>query len=368
MTTDLRTALKAELDAIAPSPGDLDRARREGDRLRSRRRARSVLGGVAAAAVLAVGATQLVGATGLLGPSTDDVVEDFAGLGELDFSGGLRAYADPGGEIHLGGRTFDGSRLEYLDTDAAATPYGVIFFDRGRPMLLDESGESTPLVEGAVDADPEFHPTAKADSARPLVAWATRRDDTATITVRDMESGQDVATTELGCGECHDLVIDAVDGGVVFVRTADGTSTWKVGESELHRFAGPDTRVADVRNGVVLYDGPAPDPSADGGLTWRLVPGPIDAQLTFDGAHVLAWSSRLEPTTPGGRPLRLEAGPVKGLGFWTVDTDGSVLVAALDGEYPNYLVHDCEIPSGRCAVVGPLKPTGGDPMFLGNDM
>jgi hypothetical protein len=31
-------------------------------------------------------------------------------------------------------------------------------------------------------------------------------------------------------------------------------------------------------------------------------------------------------------------------------------------------VFDCEVPSGRCAEVGPLVPTGGDPMFIGNDM
>jgi hypothetical protein len=31
-------------------------------------------------------------------------------IGQLDFSGGLRAYAGPGAEIHLGGRAFPGGR------------------------------------------------------------------------------------------------------------------------------------------------------------------------------------------------------------------------------------------------------------------
>jgi hypothetical protein len=101
-----------------------------------------------------------------------------------------------------------------------------------------------------------------------------------------------------------------------------------------------------------------------------MVQGPVDAQLTFDGQHVLSWSSVLEPVLEGEEPIRLEVGPKQrgALGFWTIDTDGSVLVAALDGKYPHYLVSDCEVPSGVCVDVGPLKPRGGDPAFIGNDM
>ena len=103
---------------------------------------------------------------------------------------------------------------------------------------------------------------------------------------------------------------------------------------------------------------------------YRLVQGAIDAQLTFDGKYVLDWSSRLR-STDGSPDLVLGEGPTKrddGLGFWAIDSDGSVLVARPDGEYPHYLVYDCEVPSGACEELGPLVTEGGDPEFIGVDM
>ena len=66
----------------------------------------------------------------------------------------------------------------------------------------------------------------------------------------------------------------------------------------------------------------------------------------------------------------LEQGPTEqnALGFWAIDSDGSVLVAGPDGKYPHYLVYDCEVPSGACEELGPLVTTGGDPEFIGVDM
>jgi len=363
MTTDLRTALKEQLDALTPPPADLERVVRRGKRRRWVRRART------AAVVAGVVAALVVSLTGRLGgPEQNTTVTDYAGIGRLDFDEGLRAYADPGGEIHLGDRTFDGADLEHLDTDATATAFGVVFYDRGRPMLLGESGEVTALVEGPVESSDGFHPTAKSDSQAPLVAWATLSDGIATLTVRDMSTGEDAGSLDVACGDCDDLVIDALDKGFVFFRTSEGTQIWEVGRDLSFAFAGTQTRVVDVRSGVLLYDGPAPR-SADADR-YLSIPAPIDAQLTFDGRHVLYWSSVLQPTRNTGGPVRLEEGPKKegALGFWTVDTDGSVLVATLTGKYPEYTVFDCEVPSGRCAEVGPLEPTGGDPMFIGNDM
>lgn len=362
MSTDLRTALTEHLDSVTPPAGDLDLVVRSGTRRRRRRRV-----AVSAVSVVTVAVTAFV-ASERLGDAVDDsLAADYPSLGAMDFSHGLRAYADPGREIHLGGRTFDASDLAFLDTDAVATPYGVVFYDGGRPMLLAESGEVSPLVEGPVEARSGFHPTAKMDSTSPQVGFATLHDGVATVTVRDLRTGEDVASHDVECGTCGDLVIDALDGGALFYRTGDGTMLWDVDEATTEPFAGSETRIADVRAGVVLFDGEAPGTNAS--RAWLLVRGAIDAQLTFDGRHILSWSSRLQPTQPGIEPVVLDAGPQQEgrLGFWTVDTDGSILVAA-PGGYPDFTVFDCEVPSGTCAEVGPLTPEGGDPMFIGNDM
>lgn len=363
MSTLLRDALEEHLATVTPPAGDAGRARRQGTRLRRRRRAGAVAGAAAVVGACVVALTQMVGS----GPAANDTVRDYPALGRLDFSEGLRAYADPGGTIWLGGREFDASRLDYLDTDAVATPHGVVFYDGGRPMLLSEGGQVRALVAGPVDAAEGFHPTAKADSVSPQVAFAVLREGVATITVRDLQTGRDVATLDVECGDCDALVIDALDDGVLLYRTGEETRFWQVGADATSAFAGPRTRVGDLRGGTLLYDGPAPSGPEAG--RYLAVPAPVDATLTFDGRHVLDWSSTLRPTR-GGDPVVLEEGPREqgALGFWAMDTDGSVMVAALTGKYPHYTVFDCQVPSGRCEALGPLTPTGGDPMFIGADM
>ena len=361
ITDELRATLAEHLDHVDPPPGDLHRVVDEGLRLRARRRA--AIG--AAAACLVLVATAAATAL-LLGGSGGDDDAQVTRLGRLDYGGGVRAYADPGGDVHFGGRTFDGSDLEYLDTDAVATPHGIVYFDKGRPWLLPESGTTRPLVTGPVDAPARFHPTAKADSVNPWVAWATIHDGSVTLTVRDLSTGEDVATREADCdgSECRGLVVDGLDDGVVFVRTRTGTVMWDTATGEYADFAGPGTRVADVRGGVVLYDGPAPTSPG----RWRPVAGAIDSQLTFDGKHVLGWSSTLEPTTPGDDPVVLDRGTGKGgPGFWTIDSDGSVLLA-WTRKYPRFTIYDCDATTGHCEQIGTLRPTGGDPLFLGSDM
>jgi hypothetical protein len=288
----------------------------------------------------------------------------YASLGPLDFSLGARAYADPGRELHLAGRTFPAKDLDYLDTDAVGTAYGMVFFDHGRPMLLGADGDVDALVDGPLDDPKDFHPTAKVDSVNPWVAYATRRGITTTVTVHDLSTGRDVGSTEIDCGDCTDFVIEALDDGVIYLRIAQLTRSWDVVTGEGETVYDGGGRVVDVRGGVMLYDG---KPPADLGLT--RVEAPIDAQLTFDGKHVLDWSSRLR-STDGGPDLVLEQGPTKqyALGFWAIDSDGSVLVARPDGDYPHYLVYDCDAASGACEELGPLVTKGGDPMFVGVDM
>lgn len=358
MTDLLPDVLHERLDAVEVPVGDLGAVVREG---RARRRRRRTGVAVAAATVLAAGA---VTTTLLAGTLLGDRVPQYAGIGDLDLEQGLRAWSD-GDLVHLGGRDVPVAQLAYLDTDAVATSSGVVYFDRGRPLLLGEDGLTAVLVEGDVESRQGFHPTAKADSTAPWVAYATLRDGTATITVRDLEAEEDVASTEVDCGSCGDLVIDALDDGVVFVRDDAGTRTWSTATGEWADFAGPRTRVADVRAGVVLYDGPTP--TATG---WRLVPGAVDSVLTFDGEHQVGWTTRLLPTDPDGSALVLDVPEARGKGepllFLSLDTDGSVLVAATR-DYPRFTVYDCELPSGECEALD-TRRFANDPAFLGADM
>jgi hypothetical protein len=359
----LRDQLTSHLDGVAPPPADLPTVLRRGRRLRRRRTAvASSAFGVAAAVAVAVVVT--VGGRPLGGPE----LPRFSATGDVRLEDGLRAYAMPGRELFMAGRTFPGATLDFLDTDAVATPEGVVTYDHALPVLLEPSGETVQLDRGPADQLNGFHPTAKADAAAPLVAYAVMVDGRETVKVYDLERREVVASGQAPCREgCSDTVIDGLDSGTVFVRDHEGTSTWDYATDTWSRFAGATTRVADVRNQVVLYQGPAPDSPVDG---WRYVRGAVDAQLSFDGAHVLYWSAVLEPTRPGGTTLRLDEGPAKpGYAFFTFDTDGSVLVAlgpAHSGD--DFPVFDCTLADGSCEALKPLHPGGGDPMFIGDDM
>ena len=361
MTEDLTVALHERLDALDVPPGDVATVVRRGRRLRRRRQARTTITLVATLALAWFGATALIPTAG------ERAADGYARFDPFDVSQGLRAYADPGFAVHMGGQTFDATEVTYLDTDAAATPRGVLFYDHGRPMLMREDGEVVALVDGPVDAVPGFRPTAKIDSRSDEVAFAIVEDDEAVITVRDLATNEDVHEWRTPCEPCSAIRIDAYDDGVLYLRTGRSTVAVLLATGEVVDL-GATTRIADVRNGVVLYNGPTPRPTTT--REWTFVRGPVDAQLTFDGAHVLDWSSSLRPTDPSGQPLQLDVARTTDAGpaFWTMDTDGSVLVAAVDGRYPNFTVHDCELPSGSCTEVGPLRPRGGDPAFIGNDM
>lgn len=347
MTTDLRELLHERLDHVEPPRGDLDAVRRAGGRLR---RTRQLGAGGAALVAVAAGTAVVALLGGGGGASRGDRGLD--PVGQLDFSHGLRAYADPGHVIHLGGREFPARDLDRLDTDATATPFGVVFYDDGRPMLLEESGDFRDLEPGAPGGS--GNPTAKADSRGALVAYAVTAEDGLEIVVRDLATDELLGRHAVPAG----TVIDALDDAVVFLRTDEGTTSWDTATDEVAEVGGPQTRVADVRNGVLLYDGPRPD--GPGAAAYRLVKGAVDAQLTHDGSHVLYWSNRLEPTD-GSRPIVLDQKAT----FFAVDTDGSILAAAYGDPAT---VYDCEVPSGRCTKLGPLTTRGGDPAFIGVDM
>jgi hypothetical protein len=360
MSTDLRDALAEHLEPVVPPPGDLVGVVREGRRIRARRRA-AVIGAVAA--VVAVGGlalTQLVGPSDQRAGESEVATDPVVGAAE-----GLRAYADPGGDLRYGGLRVPTAQVPGFDTDAAATPEGVVYYDAGRPMLLDLDGEVAPLLAEGFESRPGFHPTAKADSTSSEVAVAVLRDGEPQVVVVDAATREVRDRINFLCDGCN-VVIDAFDDGAVFLRSEAGTTVWDLEGGFSRPFAGPATSVADVRNGVVLYDGAVPEPEPGvGQRDYTYVPGAIDSQLTHDGAHVLAWSSTLAPTG-AGEPLQLSVTEEDGATHWTIDTDGSVLAASQSGSAT--LVHDCDQDTGACERIDVLEVSGGDLGFLGNDM
>ena len=85
----------------------------------------------------------------------------------------------------------------------------------------------------------------------------------------------------------------------------------------------------------------------------------------FRVEFVLAWSSTLAPTGAGD-PLRLSVTEEDSATHWTLDTDGSVLVASQAGSAT--VVSDCDPVTGACERVEVLEVSGGNLGFLGNDM
>jgi hypothetical protein len=360
----LRAAIDDRVSTAPAPPADLDAVRRRGQAVRRRRT--TGLAAAATALVVAVG-----GAVAALQGSTDRTRSDEPGpITGLDYAAGVRAFAspDPGGELWLGGRAMPRRERGYLDTQAVATSFGLIWFDdTDGATLLREDGTEQPLGTGPATALPGFRPSAKADASRPWVALTSPGDGAVTVHVYDGAAERIVARTEMPCGDgpkCQ-VTVDAVDLGLVFVRRTDGTVVWDVERDTVTSLGPSGVRVADARNGRILWTGarPAPEPGSPV-ADWALTRGEVDAELSFDGRHVLYWSSVLQPTEPNGRPLRLD---VDDAIWFTFDTDGSVL-AASQGGGSTAVVRDCELPSGRCTEIGTIATRSGDPMFIGNDM
>lgn len=405
MNNEMLDQVRQEVDRTTVPLPDLEATLVRGRRLRRRHRAGALVTGVATIGVVVAGGV-------LLGHDGPTEGAGFATMSvpTMDFTHGLRAYAAPpevtvpidggkghasGGEIHMGGRSFDFNAAPYLDTDGTATSAGVVFFDSdNRPKLLAESGDVVALgpkppamPEAPAPSTTEdengmlvttgpraWHPTAKADSASTKVLLTQPAAGGVEVQVVDVATRTVLARRTVACtvDTCGDVVAEAYDRGTAFVRTPDGTRMWD-GADQWELVSGPETRLADVRNHVVLYDESRPAPTLPDG--WRAVSGAIDAQLTFDGSHVLDWSSTLAPTREGGSPVVLDKGPKDGKGpaWWTFDTDGSVLVAvpesgSRDSDSSVNLVYDCDATSGACDRLADLTTKSGDPMFVGDDM
>lgn len=353
------------LTPAVPAPAEV---RRRGRALRRRRH----LAALAGVAVLVGGASVAVAELSGSGAESGVDTHRIDPVGPLDYGDGLRAYASPDadGEVFLGGRSFPKKDMGFLDTDASATPYGMVFFDgTGRAHLLTESGEDRFLAPAPAEQVDGFRPSVQADAALPLVAFTQPHAGGVRVHLHDLETLSSVDTIDVPCsGEgCEGVRVDGLDRGLAFVRTPDGTFVWDRTARGARRWTllgAGELRVASARNGRVLWSGARPVPAAGSPVaTWSFTEGPVDAELSHDGRYVLYWSTELTPTEAGGRPVRLQAE-----GIWlTFDTDGSVLVAGI-GRGGRHPIHDCLVPSGVCERIGTLTASSGDPMFIGNDM
>lgn len=358
----LERELTAHLDSVPVPAGDLVAV--VGQARRTQHRRWAVAAGMAGVLALTGG---LVGYLISRGP--DDRIDDIAPLGRLNLDDGLRGYADPGVTVHLGDRTVPYRDYDWLDTDAAATPSGILFFTAThRPLLLGADGRSSALVDEPPATAPRgWHPSSAFDAQQPLVAWTEPAEDGVLVRVFDLDRRVTVADQLIPCSgeQCDGVRVDGLDQGLVFVRSEEGTRALRIDSGSWVMIGGPELRVADARGRVLLYDGSKAAPTAlpEG---WRAVPGAIDATLSFDGEHVLSWSSRLKPTHPDGEPIVL-AQPRAGEGpaWWAFDTDGSVLVAT---GYDPSVVYDCPLSSQPCERIGEVSGRHGDPMFIGADM
>jgi len=355
MHEEIHDGLTAVLDRTTPPAPDLAGVVRRRRGLQRRRR----VGSVAAAGLLTAAAVAVV--TGVSGPETGRAIDPVAPIAPFDVSDGLRAYADPGVEIHLGDRVYDLDGLPPglvdIDTAGTATPRGVVFYSsEGVPMLLSPDGTSSALVEDA-EASAES-PDARSDDTATAVGATI--DGQPVVVVVDVSTGAELGRLPVEAG----TEVEAYDDGTAVLRGPSRTSyVWDVATGSTTELAGEGTVVADLRDGVLLWAGEQPrGPGAEG---FRLVEGASDdVELTHDGRWVLDWSSTLQPTDPADEPVQLDVVP-ESFGWYAVDTDGSVMVAVPDRR--GALVHDCEVPVGTCDRLGRLRLPSGDPLFIGVD-
>ena len=240
--------------------------------------------------------------------------------------------------------------FEGLDTDAAATPGGVVYYDAGRPMLLDLDGEIHPWSPDAVDrsaATSTRRP--RPTRPRPRSPWPSLRDGEPRILVVDTETGR--------CVDAIDFVCDGLRRRDRCVRRRCGV----LPRRRRHQRCGTSTGTS-----------PAPSPgrgrrsptSATASCsTTAPCRSPSRASASATTPSSAGRSTPSSPTTvptcspgrapwsrPGrGEPLQLSVTERDSASQWTVDTDGSILVASRAGSATR--VDDCDPVTGACERV-----------------
>lgn len=374
----VRDALHEHVGRATPPALDRSQLRRQGRAMRHRRTA-TVLSAVLAVAVVGVAAVQL--GSGHTGVADSDAVSSGAVRAP---AGGLRAFTVYDSEseqtvLHIADSEASGELLPDSDVTGATSPYGL--FDirpDGVPYLISPDGREIVLDTSTDPDDTGYDASIAADPQQPFVAWSSRSDAGVRLHLYGLDAEQEVATADVPCrsGDGCDLEVVAVAGGVVFVRTGDGTSVWNPDRGDaLAAFTDPTANVLDVGGYTLLLAGepqprsPVESPGSPlAGGPWEVVwaGAKVDA-VSAEGQWLLGYARDGTRTVSrvGADGLPRLVDKVANSVDADFDTDGSLLTVQNRGG-GRYTLIDCAYPSGDCPDLW-RSEIGIAPSLIGND-
>jgi len=313
-----------------------------------------------------------------------------ADVDTLDFSRGVRAFADPGSDaVHLGGRRIPLEDVPGLTATGVTTPSGVLYLTpRQELRLLGESGEQRVLRAALGVPRAGFTPSAAFDpyTDTAVVLSLTARSGRAVVAAYDVVTGDLLDEQRLRLADATRAYLGGADHGVAAVNyRGAGVLSWRWGVAgpATGELAPSDRRVVDMRNRVALVERLAEDPY---GLVWRQ-PSARSEQLGRFRYRAGRAGDRLDPSgtyrvsslwsrpadlprivsaiRPGGESLALSDLP-DGRTALAFDSDGSVLAAVSTGPAARGPagVYDCDPAESTCELIGEIEVTDGSSPFL----
>ena len=374
----VRDALHEHVGRATPPALDRSQLRRQGRALRHRRTA-TVLAAVLAVAVGGAAAVQLGSG------STDVADSDAASSGAVRApAGGLRAFTVYDSEseqtvLHIAASEVSGELLSESDVTGATNPYGLFDIRHdGVPYLISPEGREIVLDTSTDPADTGYDASIAADPQQPFVAWSSRTDAGVRLHLYGLDAGREVATADVPCrsGDDCDIEVAALAGGVVFVRTGEGTSVWNPDRGDaLAPFTDTTANVLDVGGYTLLLAGePQPQSPVDSpdsplaGGPWEVVWAGADLDaVSADGQWLLGHGRDATRTVSrvGADGLPRLVDKVANSVNADFDTDGSLLTVQNRGG-GRYILIDCAYPTGDCPELW-RSEIGHEPSLIGND-
>jgi hypothetical protein len=374
----VRDALREHVGRATPPALDRSQLRRQGRALRHRRTA-TVLAAVLAVAVGSAAAVQL--GSDRTEVADSDTVSSAAVRAP---TGGLRAFTVYDSEseqtvLHIADSEASGELLVDSDVTGATSPYGLFDIRHdGVPYLISPDGDGVVLGASTDPDDTGYDASIAADPEQPYAAWSSRTDTGHRLHLYGLDAAQEVATADVPCrsGDSCDLEVVALAGGVVFVRTGDGTSVWNPDRGDaLAPFTDPTANVLDVGGYTLLLAGkPQPESPVDSpdsplaGGQWKVVWAGEDLDaVSADGRWLLGYGRDATRTVSrvgaDGSPILVDT--VENSVNADFDTDSSLLTVQNRGG-GRYLLVDCAYPTGDCPELW-RSEIGYAPSLIGND-